>query len=90
MIFLFIFVIIPKFFLPLLKNKTRGNMKKKEQTYSGAIAEIEAIIKKIENSDLNLDEVGNDVERAMELIRFCKSKLHATEDNINKMLESLK
>jgi exodeoxyribonuclease VII small subunit len=64
-------------------------MKKKEQTYIEAIAEIEAIIKKIEDSDLNVDELSVDVERASELINFCKSKLYATEENINKMLENI-
>ena len=65
-------------------------MKKQEQTYVDAIAEIEAIIKKIEESELNVDELGNDVKRASELINFCKSKLFATEESINKILESLK
>jgi exodeoxyribonuclease VII small subunit len=62
---------------------------KKTQTYVEAIAEIEAIIKKIEDSDLNVDELGSDVERASELINFCKSKLYATEENINKILENI-
>ena len=64
-------------------------MGKNEQTYVEAIAEIEAIIKKIEDSDLNVDELGSDVQRATELINFCKSKLYATEESINKILEKL-
>ena len=64
-------------------------MGKNEQTYIEAIAEIEAIIKKIEDSDLNVDELGSDVQRATELINFCKSKLYATEESINKILEKL-
>ncbi|MDR1985164.1 MAG: exodeoxyribonuclease VII small subunit [Prevotellaceae bacterium] len=62
-------------------------MKNKELTYSEAIAEIEAITNKIENSELDIDTLYKDVERSMELIEFCKSKLFATEKNINKMLE---
>ena len=65
-------------------------MKKQEQTYIEAVAEIEIIIKKIEDSDLNVDELSNDVERASQLINFCKSKLYATEENINKILDTLK
>lgn len=64
-------------------------MGKNEQTYVEAIAEIEAIIKKIEDADLNVDELGSDVQRATELINFCKSKLYATEESINKILEKL-
>jgi Exonuclease VII small subunit len=64
-------------------------MKKKEISYNDAIAEIEAIVEKIGNSDLNIDELNKDVERAIELISFCKTKLHTTEENINKILEKI-
>ena len=64
-------------------------MKTKEQTYIEAITEIEAIIKKIEDSDLNVDELNIDIKRAAELINFCKSKLYATEESINKIFENL-
>jgi Exonuclease VII small subunit len=65
------------------------DMKKKEISYNDAIAEIEAIVEKIGNSDLNIDELNKDVERAIELISFCKTKLHTTEENINKILEKI-
>jgi exodeoxyribonuclease VII small subunit len=64
-------------------------MKNKEITYTEAIAEIEVIIEKITTSELNVDELDKDVERASELIKFCKSKLHTTEEKINKILEKL-
>jgi exodeoxyribonuclease VII small subunit len=62
-------------------------MKNKELTYTDAIAEINAIIEKIERSEINVDTLNNDVERALELIKFCKLKLYATEKNINKILD---
>ncbi|MDR2292860.1 MAG: exodeoxyribonuclease VII small subunit [Prevotellaceae bacterium] len=62
-------------------------MKNNELTYTEAIAEIKSIIEKIENSELNVDALDKDIERAAELIKFCKLKLHATEENINKILE---
>ncbi|MDR3227737.1 MAG: exodeoxyribonuclease VII small subunit [Prevotellaceae bacterium] len=64
-------------------------MKNEELTYSQAIAEIESIIEKIKTSDLNIDELNKDIERATELIKFSKSKLFTTEENINKILEKL-
>ncbi|MDR0754126.1 MAG: exodeoxyribonuclease VII small subunit [Prevotellaceae bacterium] len=62
-------------------------MKNKKLTYTEAIAEIKSIIEKIENSELNVDALNKDVERAVELIKFCKSKLYATEKNIDKILD---
>ncbi|MDR2652143.1 MAG: exodeoxyribonuclease VII small subunit [Prevotellaceae bacterium] len=45
------------------------------------------MIERLENSELNVDALNKDAERAAELIKFCKSKLHTTEENINKILE---
>ena len=64
-------------------------MKNREITYIEAIAEIEAITEKIKVADINIDELNKDVERASELINFCKSKLHTTEEKISRILEQL-
>ncbi|MDR1554159.1 MAG: exodeoxyribonuclease VII small subunit [Prevotellaceae bacterium] len=62
-------------------------MKNKELTYTEAMDEIKSIIEQMENSELNIDVLCKDVERSIELIRFCRSKLHTTEENINKLLD---
>ncbi|MDR2653154.1 MAG: exodeoxyribonuclease VII small subunit, partial [Prevotellaceae bacterium] len=56
-------------------------MKNKELTYTEAMDEIKSIIERLENSELNVDALNKDAERAAELIKFCKSKLHTTEEN---------
>ncbi|HPI70134.1 MAG TPA: exodeoxyribonuclease VII small subunit [Tenuifilaceae bacterium] len=62
-------------------------MPKKTITYSDAIAEIEEIIEKIENDELDLDLLAINVKRVAELINLCKAKLKATEDEVEKILK---
>ena len=62
-------------------------MPKKTITYSDAIAEIEEIIEKIENDELDLDLLAVNVKRVAEMINLCKAKLKATEDEVEKILK---
>jgi len=64
-----------------------SDMPKKTITYSEAIAEIEEIIEKIENDELDLDLLAINVKRVAELINLCKAKLKATEDEVEKILK---
>lgn len=61
----------------------------KKQTYDEALKEIEKILDQIENEECNVDELAGKVKRASELIKFCKSKLHDTEEEIEKILADL-
>jgi len=61
-------------------------MEDKVVTYRKAIEEIEAILKKIENQDLDVDDLGNKLKRVNELVRICKKKLHTAEKEVEKIL----
>ncbi len=62
-------------------------MSKKQLNYNDAIEEIEIIIDKIENQELNIDELSANVKRVAELLTFCKMKLKNTEDEVQKILK---
>ncbi len=62
-------------------------MAKQEITYQAAVKEIEDILEKIEEGQLDVDELSKNVKRVTELLKICKSKLHKTEDEVNKILE---
>ena len=64
-------------------------MPKKELTYSEAISKIEEILNKIENEELDIDQLAKNVKLASELMKFCKSKLHDTENEVEKILENI-
>jgi len=62
-------------------------MSRKQITYNEAVAEIELIISKIENQELDIDELSANVKRVAELLNFCKMKLKNTEEEVQKILK---
>jgi exodeoxyribonuclease VII small subunit len=62
--------------------------KKEQQTYKQALAEAEKILAQIESNELDVDQMADAVKKALELLTFCKNKLRATEENIEKLMEN--
>jgi len=64
-------------------------MGKKDISYKEAIAEIEGILRSIENGEPDIDDLSKKLKRANELIKFCKEKLHKAEKDIDKLVEDI-
>ena len=62
-------------------------MTKEKIKYDAAVAEIEEILEKIEEGDLGVDELAEKVNRVSQLLKICRDRLHATEEQINKILD---
>ena len=62
----------------------------KKISYTEAISELELIVSEIEQGEITIDTLSEKVKRASELIRICKSKLSATEEDVNKILGEIK
>ncbi|MBR5729200.1 MAG: exodeoxyribonuclease VII small subunit [Prevotella sp.] len=60
---------------------------KQEQKYEEAFAELQSIVSKMENDELDIDQMSEQLKRAQQLIRFCKDKLTKTEEEIKKILD---
>lgn len=58
-------------------------------SYKEAMNEIESIVSKLEDNQLDIDELSVKVKRVSELITYCKSKLHDTEEEVEKILRSM-
>ena len=63
-------------------------MAKEKISYDAAIQEIEAILEKIEEGDLGVDELAEKVNRVTTLLKVCRDRLYKTEEQINKILDS--
>lgn len=61
--------------------------KERPVAYSEAMAEIERILARFRNEEMNVDTLTGEVRRATELIALCKERLHATEEEVKKILE---
>lgn len=64
-------------------------MAKKEQTYGEAMQELQLIMQRIENEELDVDILLEEVKKAAMLIRFCKDKLQKTNVEIQKILDKI-
>jgi exodeoxyribonuclease VII small subunit len=64
-------------------------MSKKNLSYSEAVATIDEILQQIETGELDVDELAEKVKQASELLKLCKSKLYATEKEIEKVLKEM-
>jgi exodeoxyribonuclease VII small subunit len=58
----------------------------KEIKYEAAFAELQTIVAKMENDELDIDQMSEQLKRAQELIRLCKDKLTKTDEEIKKIL----
>ena len=58
----------------------------KEIKYEAALAELQTIVSKMENDELDIDQMAEQLKRAQELIKLCKDKLTKTDVEIKKIL----
>ncbi|WP_071135133.1 exodeoxyribonuclease VII small subunit [Millionella massiliensis] len=56
-------------------------------TYAEAVAEIEEILAKMNDNELDIDQLGAYVERATTLITLCKEKLLKAQKQVEKVMQ---
>ena len=57
--------------------------------YKNAMDRLEAILEKIDNSEMGIDELAGQVEEATNLLKKCRQILVATEKSVQDALASL-
>ena len=62
-------------------------MAKQEMKYEEAVAQLEAIVRRMETGELDLDSLAEELKKSQKLIKMCKDKLTKTDEEIKKMLE---
>ena len=58
---------------------------KEEQKYEAAFAQLQDIVRKMENDEYSIDEIAVQLQTAQRLIKFCKDKLTETEAEIRQL-----
>ena len=58
----------------------------KNINYEQAMKELESIVAKMENDELDLDMMAKQLKRAQTLIKLCRDKLTKTDEEIKKIL----
>ena len=62
---------------------------KEKLTYEKAFAELSKIVEEVEKGKTTLDMLKAKIDRATELITFCKLRLRVTEEEFSKAIEKL-
>jgi exodeoxyribonuclease VII small subunit len=63
-------------------------MKKDELTYENAMKRLEEIVDKVENGQMDIDNLSATLKEAQELVAFCRDKLTKVDAEIKKILEN--
>lgn len=61
-----------------------------EKTFEENMVELQEIVEKLENGDVNLDDAIEEFQKAMDLIKRCDAKLKEAEDTISKIVDENK
>lgn len=62
-------------------------MAAKKETYSQAMERLEKIVRQIDSNELEIDELGEKIKEANEIIAFCSGKLMKADKEIEKLLQ---
>ena len=60
-----------------------------ETKYSKSIKKLEEIIEKIENEEIDVDELSENVKEAIGLIKMCKDKIEKAETEVKNVVDHL-
>ena len=58
-----------------------------EIKYAKAMEKLDAIVQRIEDDDIDVDELALKVKEAVELIRVCKDKIDKAEFEVKKVVD---
>lgn len=64
-------------------------MTTKKISYNEAMAEVEEILEKIENEELDVDDLTEKVKRVAFLLKTCKEKLMKTNEQVEQVLKEM-
>jgi exodeoxyribonuclease VII small subunit len=59
-----------------------------DMKYSKAMERLEDIIRKIENEEIDIDELSEKVKEAVGLVKLCKEKVEKAELEVKEVVEA--
>lgn len=62
-------------------------MNQKQMKYEEAVSRLEEIVKKMENDELDIDQMAQQLKEAQQLIRLCKDRLTKVDADIKAVMD---
>lgn len=56
--------------------------------YEEAMRQLQEIVRKMENDELDIDQMTEQLKHAQELIKLCRDKLMKTDEEIHNLLKN--
>ena len=63
--------------------------KAKKPGFSDAMTQVEEILQRLENDEVEIDNLGEEVKKAVELVNLCRGQLKDTEMEVQKFVADL-
>ena len=57
--------------------------------YEEAVAQIEDIVRRLENNEMDIDSLSDELKKAQRLMKTCKDKLLKAESDVNNILKDV-
>lgn len=73
----------------MIAEESSRAMETGELRYAEALKELEQILKSIEQDEVDLDDLGQHVERAAHLIQVCRGKIERAEMQVKRIVDDL-
>ncbi len=61
----------------------------KKLSFGEAVQEVESILQGLEDDTVDIDTLGEEVKRAVELIQVCRQKLEKTDKEVRSLVSDL-
>ncbi len=58
-------------------------------TFSQALEELESILERIDSDDTDIDQLGDELRRATELLEVCRGKIRRAELEVSQIVDRL-
>lgn len=66
-------------------DKKMEKQQPKEPTYQAAWTELQVIVNELQGGSVGIDDLKSKIDRAAELVRFCRERLRSTEEAITRL-----
>ena len=60
-----------------------------QMTYTQAITELEELVQKMQDPQCSIDNLSQYTARSLQLLKVCKAKLTATDEELKKVLNEM-
>ena len=72
--------------IPITPIKTQQPMQ--QMKYEEAVSRLEEIVKKMENDELDIDQMAQQLKEAQQLIKLCKDRLTKVDADIKAVMDA--